>query len=166
MLVALSDTHATTTPRLTDHLQGTLDRAAVVVHAGDFTTAAVLDAFEARVDLRGVYGNSDERKVCARLPETRTVEWAERRVVLVHGHRHDWTSLSLLARQEAADAVVMGHTHRPGIERRDGAVAVNPGSHADPRGRHATYALFERTESGVVGQIRTVDGQPLETVEL
>jgi putative phosphoesterase len=113
-----------------------------------------------------VYGDSDERRVRERLPETRTAEWADRQFVVAHGHRREWTSLSMLARQEKADAVVVGHAHRPWVGERGGRVVLNPGSHADPRGGRATYAVLERTEGGVVGRCRTVDGQPLEAVEL
>ena len=166
MLVVLGDTHGTRTPRLTDHLRDALGRATVILHTGDLTTPAVLDAFESFGDLRAVYGNSDGPGVRERLPETSTVEWAGTRFVLAHGHRREWTSLSLLARQEQGDVVVVGHAHRPSLGERGGMVVVNPGSHADPRGDQATYVTFERTEGGVVGQCRTVDGQTLGTVEL
>lgn len=166
MLVALADTHGTTTPRLTDHLREAVEAADLLLHAGDFTTAAVYKAFETLGDLRAVAGNSDDRALRARLPETGTVEWADRRFVLAHGHRRERTGLSLLARQERADVVVVGHTHRPWAGKRSGVTVVNPGSHADPRGDQGTYAVFERSEGGVVGRCRTVDGRPLETVRL
>jgi putative phosphoesterase len=166
MLVALADTHGSTTPRLTDRLRETIARAEVVIHAGDLTTTAVLDAFASAGDVRAVFGNSDDAAVRDRLPEKRTVEWAGRRLVVTHGHRRDWTSLSFLARQENADAVVRGHSHRPRVGTQGGLGVVNPGSHADPRSGEPTYALFERTEKGVVGRCETVDGRPLGTVEL
>ena len=166
MLVALADTHGTRTPRLTDHLRETLERAEVVLHAGDLTTPAVLDALDSFGGFCAVYGNSDDPEVRERLPETRTVVWAGTRFVLAHGHRRGQTSLSLLARQERADVAVVGHTHRPSVGERGEVAVVNPGSHADPRGRRATYATFERTGAGVAGQCRTVDGQTLGTVEL
>jgi putative phosphoesterase len=166
MLLALADTHGTTTPRLTDHLREQLGAAEMVVHAGDFTTPAALDSFAALGNLRAVFGNSDDPQVRERLPETRTVEWADKQLAVAHGHRRGWTSLSMLARQENADAVVVGHTHRPWAGNRGGVVAVNPGSHADPRGGQGTYAVFERTEGGIVGRCQTVDGRSLETVEL
>jgi phosphoesterase, MJ0936 family len=166
MLVALADTHGTRRPRLTDHLRDVLERAEVVLHAGDLTTPAVLDSFESFGGLRAVYGNSDDSEVCERLPETSSLEWAGTRFVLTHGHRRGWTSLSMLARQERGDVVVVGHTHRPSVGERGEMAVVNPGSHADPRGHRATYAAFERTEGGVAGQCRTVNGKTLETVEL
>jgi hypothetical protein len=166
MLVALADTHGTRRPQLTDHLRDAVERAEVVLHAGDLTTPAVLDVFESFGGLRAVYGNSDDPGVRERLPETSTVEWAGARFVLAHGHRRGGTSLSMLARQERADVTVVGHTHRPSVGERGEVAVVNPGSHADPRGHRATYATFERTERGVAGQCRTVGGQTLETVEL
>jgi putative phosphoesterase len=166
MLVALADTHGTTGPRLTAHLAETVDCAELVVHAGDLTTPAVLDRLESRCELRAVHGNSDSTAVTSRLPETRTVEWADHRFVLAHGHRREWTGLSLLARQERADVVVVGHTHELWVGARGGVGAVNPGSHADPRGGVASYVVFERTEGGVVGRGRTVNGRSLGAVEL
>ena len=121
MLVVLSDTHGTDDSQLTDHLREVIREAELVVHAGDFTTTTVLEAFESEAAaFVGVHGNSDTVGVRERLPATRTIEWGGRRFVLAHGHRHDSTSLSLLARQEQATIAVVGHTHRPGIQRRAG----------------------------------------------
>ena len=166
MLVALADTHGVTTPRLTDHLRRVLDEAELIVHAGDLTTTRVHEAFDAFGGVRAVAGNSDDPALAEKLPETRTIEWGDRRFTVAHGHRRGWTGLSMLARQERSDVVVVGHTHRAWFEARSGVVVVNPGSHADPRGERGTYASFERSESGVVGQCRTVDGCALETVRL
>jgi len=166
MLVALADTHRTRRPQLTDHLCEALERAEVVLHAGDITTPAVLDTFESFGGLRAVYGNSDEPELRERLHETSTVEWAGTRFVLAHGHRRGSTSLSMLAQQERGDVVVVGHTHRPSVGECGEMAVVNPGSHTEPRGHRATYAAFERAEGGVTGQCRTVDGRTLDTVEL
>ena len=167
MLIVLSDTHGTDEMRLTPHLREQLARAECVIHAGDFTTEAVLDEYEEFDRFVGVAGNSDTVAVCERLPERQTVEWEGRRFVVTHGHRHDWTTLSLLGRQEKADVVVVGHTHRPAVNRSSRMVVVNPGSHADPRGECGTYARFERTDAGVRGQVRTVSGATtLESVML
>ena len=169
MLIVLADTHGTEDPRLTDHLRDRLRAGEVVVHAGDFTTEAVLEAF-GEYPLCAVRGNSDESGVCERLPATRTVEWGGRRLVVTHGHRRGPTSLSLLVRERRADGVIVGHTHRPTAGEHAGTVVVNPGSHADPRGGTASYATFERTEDegdGIVGRIRAVtDGAVLGTVVL
>jgi putative phosphoesterase len=167
MIAVLSDTHATTDPSLTDAIRDALDRAAVTVHAGDFTTPAVLDAFEAATDrLVAVAGNRDSAGVRERLPEVATVDALDRRVLVVHGHDHGRTKLSLLARQEKADVVVVGHTHRPAMERIGSVAVLNPGSHADPRGNRPAYATIRQSGAGVVGQLRTPDGAAFETGDL
>lgn len=167
MLLALSDTHATESPQLTPHLREQIHDAEQVVHAGDFTTAAVLDGFEsAASSFAAVSGNRDTATVRERLPETHTVTWADRRFLLVHGHRHDSTALSLLARQENADVAIIGHSHRPVIESIDGLTVVNPGSHADPRRFDAAYATFGRAGGGVRIRLRTPRGEALATDEI
>ncbi|MEF8812387.1 MAG: metallophosphoesterase [Halovenus sp.] len=167
MLVALSDTHGETGPRLTAHLETVLRRASAVVHAGDFTTPAVLDAFASRAAVfAAVHGNRDTQAVTGRLPETATLTWAGRRVAVVHGHRHDRTSLSLLARQEGADVVVTGHTHRQAVERAGEITVVNPGSHAEPRASRPGYATFERTGEGGRCVLRGVQGDRVRAVDL
>jgi putative phosphoesterase len=167
MLVALADTHAESATRLTPHLRETVAAADCLLHAGDFTTAAVLDAFEDAADrLLAVHGNADGTAVSARLPAVATVDAFDRRFLLVHGHEHRRTALSLLARQEAADVVVVGHTHRPGVERIGDVLLVNPGSHADPRGSRPAYAAFEAGADGLSGRLCGPDGEPFRTVRV
>jgi putative phosphoesterase len=167
MLAVLSDTHATTEPSLAPALRDALARADVVIHAGDFTTEAVLDSFETAADrLVAVAGNRDTPGVCQRVPTTATVDALGRRFLVVHGHEHHETSLSMLARQEGADVVVVGHTHRPTIEHHGELAVLNPGSHADPRGNRPAYATIGQSEAGVVGQLRTPAGAVFQTGDL
>jgi putative phosphoesterase len=163
MLVVLSDTHATDDPALTDHLREQLAAADLVIHAGDFTTPAVLDRFEDLTDrLVAVHGNADSVAVRERLPATETVETLGLRLLVVHGHEHTETRLSLLARQEGADVVVLGHTHRPGIGQLGGVTVLNPGSHADPRGSQPAYATVGQASGDVEAHLRSPAGELLE----
>jgi len=189
VLVALADTHATGDPPLTDHLRETLRAADIVVHAGDFTAAATLARFRNLVaagggDFAAVHGNSDSAAVRADLPAVRTVEALSERVLLVHGHEHGRTHLSVLARQEGTGLAVVGHTHRPGVtrlggpgaeqgvrggagsgtgggERQGGVTVVNPGSHADPRGGQPAYARVHRRAGAVDVELRSPAGDVL-----
>jgi putative phosphoesterase len=167
MLVLLSDTHGQSDHRLTDSLRELVASASLVVHAGDFTTPDVLDAFEDLADeFVAVAGNSDSHELQQRLPETQTVTFAGKRIVVTHGHRRDETGLSLLARQEGAAVVVVGHTHRAGVERVGEVAVVNPGSHADPRGGQATVAVLSEEGDDLQLRFRTRRGMTRETVVL
>lgn len=158
MLAVLSDTHETDSLSLPAHLRDVLDRADRLIHAGDFTTAAVLDNFAARAPLTAVFGNSDGLAVRERLPETTTVEWGGLTIAVAHGHRRAATGLSLLAREADADVLVRGHTHRPRVDRLGECLLLNPGSHADPRGNRPGYAVIEAAEEGPRIELRTPDG--------
>lgn len=161
MLAVLADTHGTDDPRLAGRTGEAVETAEAVLHAGDFTTTAVYEAFERAAEpgtLHAVTGNRDEPVLRQRLPATATVEALDRRFVLAHGHEHDRTALSLLARQEDADCVIVGHSHRYGIEDLGGVTLVNPGSHADPRGGPATHGVIRRRGDAVAVEIVTAAG--------
>lgn len=167
VLVALGDTHASDGHRLQGEALSAVRDAETVVHTGDFTTAATLDAFEREAaTLAAVAGNNDDARVTARLPATRTVEALGRRFVVAHGHEHDPTSLSLLAREAGADVAVVGHSHRPGIRKLGDVTVVNPGSHADPRWYEPGFAAIGRTGGGLAVRLRTPAGETLETASL
>jgi len=192
MITVVSDTHGTDGHRLDGRTLAAVREADLVIHAGDFTTAAVLDAFEAEAgaerdggdgeggereggesagereggEFVAVYGNNDDPEVRGRLTAERTVEHAGVRLVVVHGHDHDDTSLSLLGRQERADVVVVGHSHEPG-RRRVGAVTVlNPGSHADPRWHRPGHAELDPTGEGLTGRLVAPDGEVFDEFDL
>lgn len=156
MLVALSDTHGRESTRLEGRTAEAVDAADAVVHAGDFVTEAVLDGFQTRSALYGVYGNNAERAVRNRLPADRIFEWRDLRIAVVHGHEHTDVELSMFARQSGADLVVFGHSHAP--EFREGVVpALNPGSHADPRWNRPAHAELEWDESAGLARGRLVE---------
>jgi putative phosphoesterase len=167
MLVAVSDTHRRDDPGLPTAVHSAIAEADQLLHTGDFTTEAVLDGFEAlSTPLTAVSGNRDRPGVLDRVPKTATTEWEGHRFVLAHGHEHDETALSLLTRQEEADVLVTGHTHKPVIDRVGECLHVNPGSYADPRRYRPAYATVEKTGRGVQLRLRSPDGEPFETHEI
>ncbi len=165
MLTVISDTHGTDSHRLTGRTLEAVRAADHVVHAGDFTTEAVLDAIAAEAaSLTAVTGNNESRAVRARLPAVDTLEWAGLRILVAHGHEHSETALGMLARQEDADVVVVGHSHRPEIADLDGRTLVNPGSYADPRRYRPAHAELHRDPLRV--ELRSPDGESYETATL
>jgi hypothetical protein len=165
VIAVVSDTHAREDPRLTGRTATAVAEAALVCHAGDFTTGTVLDAFEAAsARFAGVVGNNDDRAVRERLPATRTVEHDGVRIAVAHGHEHTATALDLLGRQEGADLVVVGHSHRPGFDASGDVPVLNPGSHAQPRGNRPAHAELDLDP--LRGRLVDPDGTVFETFEI
>jgi len=173
MLAVCSDTHGTDDARLTGRTREAVDAADLVIHAGDFTTPAVLDDFRDRADrLLAAPGNADTAAVRERLPPAATTTYAGVRIAVTHTERGGTTALSLFGRQRGAPLVVSGHTHRPTVDAPEaGPALLNPGSHADPRGNRPGHAELwpagsddapreadADVETGLVGVVRTPDG--------
>jgi putative phosphoesterase len=162
MPVVIGDTHGTDSHRLEGAVLDAVRAADRVVHTGDFTTETVLDAVRSETEqLLAVSGNNDDAAIRERLPETRTVDALGRRFVVTHGHRRDDTARSLLARQEAADVLLVGHSHRPEIRTVGSTVEVNPGSYADPRWHEPGFAVVERQAGDVVARLVRPDGSTI-----
>lgn len=163
MLTVVSDTHATDDHRLRGRTLDAVREADLVVHAGDFTTEAVLDAFLAEADrFLAVHGNSDTDAVQERLPAARTVEYEGIRFAMTHTRSGGSTGLVMFGRERDADVVIYGHTHRPSVA--DGIVTLlNPGSHAQPRGHRPGHAELEPADGGLDGRLCTPDGDVFET---
>jgi putative phosphoesterase len=120
-----------------------------VVHTGDITQAKTLRVL-AGLDapLCGVYGNNDLERpsleaACAELglhfvdPPLR-VTWAGRRIAVLHDPLE--IDASLLSR---CHVVLHGHDHRRVVERRNGALVVNPGECAGHMPGYNAVALLD-----------------------
>ncbi|MFB6269274.1 MAG: metallophosphoesterase [Halobacterium sp.] len=163
MIAVLSDTHSEDGHALEGRALDAVRDADVVVHAGDFTTEAALDAFyEVSEQLYAVHGNADSRAVQERLPAARTLEAGGVRIAVTHRERGGTTGLAFFGRERGADLVVSGHTHQPSVTQTGDVTLLKPGSHADPRGNPAAHAELEPVPDGVRGEIRARDGRVLE----
>ena len=112
-----------------------LGRSELVLHGGDFVSAAFLDELRAiGPPVEGVAGNMDEQALKESLPRQRVVEVESVRIAMVHdaGPRLR-REARLAARFEDCDAVVYGHTHVPQVERFQHLWVLNPGSPTERR---------------------------------
>ena len=120
----ISDTHGLIRPQALKALRGSEH----IVHAGDIGAPAVLEALAAIAPVTAIRGNNDRDAWARQLPEATAVE--------VHGTWlyivHDVHDLDLDPRAAGFAAVISGHSHKPAIAERNGALFVNPGS-AGPR---------------------------------
>lgn len=120
----LSDTHGLVRPEIRAALAG----VDCILHAGDIGAPEVIDELERMAPLHIIRGNIDSAAWAARIPETKTVEIAGKRIYLIH----NLATLELDPKLAGIDIVVSGHSHRPLAENRDGIYWLNPGS-AGPR---------------------------------
>jgi uncharacterized protein len=147
-LVITADTHVPGRARdLPDPLWRAVDGADLVVHAGDWTEPALLDALTARARaLIGVYGNNDGAELRQRLPEVATADLGGLRVAVVHetGPRQR-REARCAARFPDRDLLIFGHSHIPwDTSAANGLRLLNPGSPTDRRREpYATYMTAE-----------------------
>ena len=139
MLIAIiADTHM---PRGTRRLPAAcverIATADLLVHAGDFTTLALLRELEAiGPPVAGVHGNVDSGELRRLLPAETVVEAGGARIALTHDAGPRAGRLERMLRRFAgrADALVFGHSHLPLHERaEDGFQIFNPGSPTERR---------------------------------
>ncbi len=136
-LLLLADTHV---PRRAKDLPARVweevDRADLVVHAGDWVDVALLDALQERSRaLLACWGNNDGPELRARLPEVARAELEGVRVAVVH---ETGASAGRERRADAAhpdvDLLVFGHSHIPWDTTTPGGMRLlNPGSPTDRR---------------------------------
>jgi len=166
MLVVISDTH-TDALDLPDRVARAVSAADAVVHAGDFTSRATFEDLEAKTDrLEAVHGNRDAASLSDRLPETRVLEYANRRIAVAHGHNHDEQALGLFGRAEEAAVVVFGHSHRPTLRETDHCVFLNPGSPTQPRGHRRAFGTIQADGAGLAVRLLATDGTLLEEIRV
>jgi putative phosphoesterase len=135
-IAIISDTHLPRGSRaLPEACLERLGGADLILHAGDFVTAELLEELRALGPVVAVHGNVDNAAVRAALPATAVVPAGERRLAVVHDAGPAAGRLRRMrARFADADAVVFGHSHIPLHERGpDGFQIFNPGSPTDRR---------------------------------
>jgi uncharacterized protein len=147
----MSDTHL---PRGDRRLPAAcLERVAaadLVIHAGDFFTAEVLDELEAiGPPVAAVHGNVDSDELRQRLPAELIVDAGGVPIGIVHAAGPASGRLPRLRRRfPDARAVVFGHSHMPLHEQGDGFEIFNPGSPTERRrAPHPTMGIV-RVEGG------------------
>jgi putative phosphoesterase len=141
-IAIISDTHLPKgARRLPDGCVERLRTADVIVHAGDFSTIAVLHELQTYGRVVAVRGNVDDAAVRAALPEAAAVEADGARFVVIHDAGSSRGRLERMRRRFAGtqggagvNAVVFGHSHIPLHERAsDGFQIFNPGSPTERR---------------------------------
>lgn len=164
-LLLLADTHVPArAKRLPDDVWREVDRADVVIHAGDWVDLATFETLDARAArLIGVWGNNDGDEVRERMPEF-AVEAIEGLTVGVVHETGAATGrerrMDLTYPDAALDVLVFGHSHIPWDSRTPrGIRLLNPGSPTDRR-RQPVCTLMTAVVDG--DELRDVELVPVE----
>ena len=157
-VLVISDTHIPDHAReLPATIRRELSRSDLVLHAGDVTSAALLDELASYAPVHVALGNNDGEEVAAwgALPEVR-LELEGVRLAMIHDSGPSKGRPARLRRRfPDADLVVFGHSHIPMWVAADGMRMLNPGSptwkRREPRATYAVVTLSEgRTRARIV----------------
>jgi putative phosphoesterase len=174
----LSDTHVPDIlPELPPRLFEVFNGVDLILHAGDVCSLAVLQQLEPLAQTFAVYGDCDDAQVKTFLQDRQRLDFAQRSIGLVHGHRawHGdwWTRLayrfdatrrdraltSYVLREfatENIDAVIFGHSHAPYIKMHGSVLLFNPGSATPRGGQPGTAGILEIGMYAIKGRIVTL----------
>ncbi|MCU1425437.1 MAG: metallophosphoesterase [Microbacteriaceae bacterium] len=159
-LLLLADTHVPRRARaLPDQVWEAVEEADVVIHAGDWVEAALLDELEGRAArLVGVWGNNDGDALRSRLPEVARATIGGIRFAVVH---ETGTAQGREARCDAAypdtDVLVFGHSHIPWDTMSPaGLRLLNPGSPTDRRRQPRCTMMTAVVRGGTLAEVELV----------
>lgn len=162
-LLLISDTHIPgRARRLPDAVLRAADAADLVIHAGDWVAASVLDELVQHSDVLGVWGNNDGAELRSRLPEVAHLTLEGVRFAVVH---ETGESTRRGERMDAAfpdtDVLVFGHSHIPwDTVTPAGLRLLNPGSPTDRRRQPAHTMMTATVDAGELRDVRLVDVSP------
>jgi putative phosphoesterase len=129
------------------------EKVGLVLHAGDYVAPFVIPKFKAlKAKLIGVFGNNDgdHELLKKRFSETENCEIRGRfaeinadgfKIALLHGDETEL--LNALINCECFDAVVHGHAHLTGVQRKGKTMIINPGEACGYLTGKSTIALLD-----------------------
>jgi putative phosphoesterase len=152
-VLVISDTHVPLRARdMPREVWDEVDRADLVVHAGDWVDISLLDRLEARSRrLLACWGNNDGPAFRERLPEVARATVEGVRVAVVHetGAKQQREE-RMRAEYPDTDLLVFGHSHIPWDTEHAGLRLLNPGSPTDRRREpHCTYVTLRLADAAV-----------------
>ena len=138
--VIISDTHM---PRMAKNLPPRLleelSQTDLIIHAGDWQTAALYSELSKYAPLVGVYGNADGEEIKQLVGEKVLLELGGFRVGVIHGHGKGKTTEGRAVEafaDENLDLLIYGHSHIPVNRSQEGLIIFNPKRSEQPRGDH------------------------------
>lgn len=157
-LLLIADTHIPKRARdLPEQVWSEVERADVVIHAGDWVEADLLDELSARANrLIACWGNNDGPELRSRLPEQADVTLDGLRFTVVHETgAASGREARMAQRYPDTDVLVFGHSHIPwDTTARTGLRLLNPGSPTDRRRQPFCTYMTVQTRPGVLADVQ------------
>jgi len=120
----ISDTHGLLRPEALQALKG----SELIIHAGDIGKPEVLASLKSLAPVLAIRGNNDREAWAKTMPDILQLRVNDARFYIIH----NVNDLEIDPATERFDAIISGHSHKPGITNSDGVIFLNPGS-AGPR---------------------------------
>ncbi|WP_072313463.1 metallophosphoesterase family protein [Agrococcus sp. Marseille-P2731] len=161
-LLLLSDTHLPLRAKaLQEQVWRLVDEADVVIHAGDWVDAALLDELSDRARrLIGVAGNNDGPELWSRLGEIARVELEGVRFAVIHetgsatGRERRCDARFGREAETPSDVLVFGHSHIPwDTTTESGLRLLNPGSPTDRRRQPVGTVMTAVVDAGALRDV-------------
>jgi hypothetical protein len=162
LIGAISDSHDNL-PQIEKAIRILNDqKVGLVLHAGDYIAGFVIPKFkQLNCPLIGVFGNNDgdHELLKKRFSETGNCTIRDRftqltiegyRIALLHGHETEL--LNSIIDSGYFDAVIHGHSHNKGVERKGKTLIINPGELCGYLTGKSTIALLDtiKNEAGTI----------------
>lgn len=135
-IVVLSDTHMPKrTEKLPELFINECRDAGMIIHAGDWQSAGVLNHLIKLAPVKGVYGNADGEDIKQLFPRKQIIHVNGVSIGIIHGHGKGKTTekRAYEAFEEKPDCIIFGHSHIPYLRHQGSTLMFNPGSLSDKR---------------------------------
>jgi len=120
----ISDTHGLLRPEAVKALKN----SDLIIHPGDIGKPEVIESLSSIAPVLAIRGNNDREAWAKKLPDILRLRVNSIGLYIIH----DVGDLEIDPATCGFDAVISGHSHKPGITRRDQVIFINSGS-AGPR---------------------------------
>lgn len=125
----ISDTHAGSLQDIPEFILKALAEVDLIIHAGDFTSMAVLEGLRTLGEVKAVHGNMDSPALKQTLPLKEEFEISGKRFGLTHGFGGPQGIAGKIRQLFAeVDVIIYGHSHEPHNKIIEGSLLFNPGS--------------------------------------
>jgi putative phosphoesterase len=136
-ILVLADTHTCMLEHLPKRIIDAISEVDLIIHAGDFTDAKLLEELKCLREVKGVQGNMDSMEIKTVLPVKEIIEVENKLIGITHGSGSPWgieERVEKMFESNPIDVIVYGHSHRSQNRVIDGILFFNPGKATDSFG--------------------------------